>query len=132
MFQSLLELLAARVGNLLNLSELAKEIDLSQPTIKRRVSLLENSRIIFLLRPFPRNIGKRVIRSPKVYFYDTGSASYLLRCPDSETLYRGPMNWAFLENFVIAELLKKRMYKDLGHELYFYRDSNKNEIDMNE
>ena len=130
LFQNLLELLAARAGSLLNKSELAKEVGVSQTTVKRWISLLENSRIIYLMRPYSRNISKRIVKSPKIYFFDTGLLSYLLKYPDSKTLSLGPMNGAMLENFVIAELLKKKRNKNLPVEFYFYRDSNRREIDL--
>ncbi|MBI9102616.1 MAG: DUF4143 domain-containing protein [Spirochaetales bacterium] len=79
LFQDLLELLAGRTGNLLNMSELSKQMGVGQTTIKRWISILENSRIVYLLRPYSKNINKRIIKSPKVYFYDTGLASYLLK-----------------------------------------------------
>ncbi len=130
LFGNLLELLAARAGSLLNKSELAKELGVSQTTVKRWVSLLENSRIIYLMRPYSRNISKRIVKSPKIYFFDTGLLSYLLKYPDSRTLSAGPMNGPMLENFVITELLKKKRNRNLPVELYFYRDSNRTEIDL--
>lgn len=130
LFGNLLELLAARTGALLNRSELAKELGVSQTTVRRWISLLENSRIIYLMRPYSRNISKRIVKSPKIYFFDTGLLSYLLKYPDSRTLSAGPMNGPMLENFVIAELLKKKRNKNLAVEFYFYRDSNGNEIDL--
>ena len=129
-FQNLLELLAARTGNLLNKSELGKALGVSQPTVARWISLLEASRIIYLLRPYSRNITRRIVKSPKVYFFDTGLLSYLLKYPDAQTLSAGPMNGPILENLVVSELLKKKMNRNLAVELYFYRDSNRNEIDL--
>ena len=124
------ELLAARVGNLLNLNETAKECGVSFTTANRWLSLLESTRIIYLLRPFHRNITKCVIKSPKLYFTDTGLLTYLLRYPNSQTLYKGPQSGAFFENLIVVELLKYRLNKNKNFELYFYRDSNHNEIDI--
>lgn len=102
----------------------------SQTTVKRWISLLENSRIIYLLRPYTKNINKRIIKSPKIYFFDTGLVSYLLRYPDSDTLSKGQLNGAILENFALSELLKTRMNGNLLFEPFFYRDGNGNEIDI--
>ena len=129
-FHNLLELLAARTGSLLNQSSLSKELGISQTTVNRWISLLESSRIIYLLRPYTKNINKRVIKSPKIYFFDTGLISFLLKYPDSKTLSMGPLNGSIFKNFVISELLKKRMNRNILSELYFYRDSNGNEIDL--
>lgn len=129
-FHNLLELLAAGTGSLLNQSSLSKELGISQTTVNRWISLLESSRIIYLLRPYTKNINKRVIKSPKIYFFDTGLISFLLKYPDSKTLSMGPLNGSIFENFVISELLKKRMNRHILSELYFYRDSNGNEIDL--
>lgn len=129
-FQYFLELLAGRTGNLLNLSEIAKEIGISQPNAKRWLSLLETTGIVYLLRPYHKNISKRIVKSPKLYFTDTGLLSYLLRYPNSETLAAGPSQGAVFENFVIAEFLKQKANLNLDINLYFYRDSNQNEIDL--
>jgi hypothetical protein len=130
LFQGLLELLAARAGTLLNQSDLANSLGVSQPTINRWIALLENSRIIYLLRPYSKNIKKRIVKAPKIYFTDTGLLCYLLKYPDSKTLSAGPLNGAVLENFIIIEVLKNKYNSGSLFELYFYRDSNKNEIDL--
>jgi predicted AAA+ superfamily ATPase len=129
-FQHFVELLASRTGNLLNQSELAKESGVKQPTISRWISLLENSGIVFLLRPYSKNLNKRVVKTPKIYFHDTGLLTYLLRYPDYQTLSKGPINGAVFENFIIAELIKDKINNNRNQEFYFYRDSNKNEIDL--
>ncbi len=129
-FQHFLELLAGRAGNLLNLSEIAKELGISQPTSRRWLSLLENSRIIYLLRPYYKNLNKRIVKSPKLYFTDAGLLVYLLKYPDSLTLASGPSNGAVFENFIISEILKSIVNRNISAELFFYRDSNQNEIDL--
>jgi hypothetical protein len=129
-FQRFLELLAARVGNLLNFSEIAKETGVSQPTIRRWTSILETSRLVYLLRPFHLNTPKRTIKAPKLYFTDTGLLSYLLKYPDWRSLSAGPQAGALFENFVVSELLKEKFNTGYPYELYFYRDSNHNEIDL--
>lgn len=129
-FQRFLSLLAGRVGNLLNIQSLANDCGLSVPTIKSWLSILESSRIIYLLKPYSQNIGKRLIKSPKVYFTDTGLLTYLLRYKMADTLLAGPMAGAIFENMVIIEALKENLYNRLGYELYFYRDSNQVEADL--
>lgn len=129
-FQNFLELLAARAGGLLNLNEIAKEGGISFTSARRWLSLLESTRIVYLLRPYTKNVSKRVIKSPKIYFTDTGLLSFLLRYPDAATLQAGPQAGALFENLVIVELLKYKGNHNLNYELYFYRDSNHNEIDV--
>jgi predicted AAA+ superfamily ATPase len=129
-FQMFLELLAARVGSLLNLSEISKECGISQPTARQWLSLLEITRIVYLLRPYFKNITKRVVKSPKVYFTDTGLLAYILKYQNADTLLAGPLAGAFFENMIIIELLKEKFNKQKRAELYFYRDSNHNEIDL--
>jgi hypothetical protein len=129
-FQSFLQLLAARAGQLLNIDEVSKECGITHPTAKKWLSLLETTRVIYLLRPYHRNITKRVVKSPKLYFTDTGLLAYLLKYPSAETLMAGPQAGAFFENMVIIEALKAKFNHGLPYELYFYRDSNKNEADL--
>ena len=129
-FQRFLSLLAGRTGNLLNIQGLANDCGISVPTVKSWLSVLETSRIIYLLRPYYRNMGKRLIKSPKVYFTDSGLLSYLLRYKTAETLLSGPMAGAVFENMVIMEVLKENLYNRSGYELYFYRDSNQIEADL--
>ncbi len=130
LFQTFIELLAARAGNLLNLNSVSRQCGISFPTAKRWLSLLESTRVVYLLRPFHRNVSKRVVKSPKLYFVDTGLLAYLLRYPDATTLRKGPMGGAFFENFVVIEALKHTLNHRLNVELLHYRDSNQNEIDL--
>lgn len=129
-FQNFLELLAARAGNILNIHELSKEAGVSFTSARRWISILESTRLIYLLRPFTKNITKRVIKSPKLYFTDTGLLAYLLRYPNPATMNAGPQAGAFFENLVLAEILKLKYNHNLNFEPYFYRDSNHNEIDF--
>lgn len=129
-FQNFIELIAARVGSVLNLNEISKECGISFTSARRWLSILETTRMIYLLRPYTRNISKRVIKSPKIYFSDTGLLSYLWRYPDAQTVQAGPQAGALFENLVVMELLKYKMNHHLNYELYFYRDSNQNEIDV--
>ncbi|MFH1593484.1 MAG: ATP-binding protein [Candidatus Omnitrophota bacterium] len=130
LFQQFLELLAARVGSLLNLNEIAKECAISHTTAKNWLSLLESTRIIYLLRPYFKNITKRVIKSPKIYFTDTGLLAYILKYPDDKTLRSGPIGGAIFENMLIMEVLKNKFNRSKRFELYFFRDSNHNEVDL--
>jgi len=130
LFQNFLELLAARVGGILKLNEVAKECGISHSTAGKWLSLLETTRIVYLLRPYFRNLSKRVIKSPKLYFTDTGLLAFLLKYPDVRTLLAGPAAGAFFENFIVIEVLKHKFNYGGLFELYFYRDSNQNEIDL--
>ncbi|WP_428054438.1 ATP-binding protein [Candidatus Avelusimicrobium stercoris] len=129
-FQRFLELLAIRIGNLLNMQELASECGVSNPTVKNWLSILESSRIIYLLKPYFKNVGKRLIKTPKVYFTDTGLVAHLLRYKDADTLLKGPVAGAIFENMVIMEAIKENMYNRTGYEFYFYRDTNQVEADL--
>ena len=130
LFQRFLELLAARVASLLNLSEIAKECGVSHTTARHWLSLLENTRIVYLLKPYHANVSKRVVKSPKLYLTDTGLLAYLLKYADADALQAGPMAGAFFENMIVIELLKAKFNHNALSELYFFRDSNQNEVDV--
>jgi predicted AAA+ superfamily ATPase len=130
LFQSFLELMAARVGSPLNLNNVARLAGISFTTARRWVSVLESTRILYLLRPYSKNITRRVVKSPKPYFTDTGLLAHLLKYPDGPTLQNGPMAGALFENLMVTELLKKKFSGEDLFELYYYRDSNDNEIDL--
>jgi predicted AAA+ superfamily ATPase len=129
-FQAFLELLASRTGSLLNLQEVGRDCGISHTTAQQWLSLLESTRIVYVLRPFFKNLRRRVVKHPKVYFSDTGLLAYLLKYPNSETLRAGPMAGAFFENMVIMEIIKRRLNHGLSFEPYFFRDSNGNEVDL--
>ncbi len=129
-FQNFLELVAARAANLLNLSALGRECGVSHVTVQRWLSLLEASRLVYLLRPWHRNIDKRVVKAPKVIFGDTGLLAYLLRYQNPETLAAGPAAGAMFENFVVLEALKTRLSRQLNVEFCFFRDSHGAEADL--
>jgi predicted AAA+ superfamily ATPase len=129
-FENFLQILAVRAGTLLNVASLAGDCGIAHATAKSYLSILENSRIIYLLRPYTANSAKRFIKSPKLYFTDTGLLAYLLKYPDPETLMAGPAAGAVFENMVIMEFLKKKMNRRLEGDLYFYRDSNDVEVDL--
>lgn len=130
LFQQFLELLAARVGSLLNLNEIAKECAISHTTAKNWLSLLESTRIVYLLRPYFKNITKRVVKSPKIYFTDTGLLAYILKYPNEKILQSGSIAGLIFENTLVIEILKNKFNTSRRFELYFYRDSNRNEVDL--
>ena len=129
-FQAFMALIAARAGSLLNLSEVAKECGISHANARQWLSLLESTRIVYLLRPYFRNVSKRVVKHPKLYFTDTGLLSYLLKYPDAETLRSGPAAGAMFENMIVMEFLKEKLNRGKLYEMYFFRDSNGNETDL--
>lgn len=130
LFQHFIRICAGRAGNLVNLSAIAGETGVSVATVKAWITILEASYIVFLLQPFSDNIGKRYIKSPKIYFYDVGLLCFLLGIEDAGQLVRDPLRGAIFENMVIVELMKKRFNKGLDSNLFFFRDSNHSEIDI--
>ena len=129
-FRRFLSLLAAQVGQLLDMTHFAKAIGVSVPTIKRWLSILEASYIIFLLPPFYNNLGKRVIKSPKVYFFDTGLVSFLSGIRTFEQYDQGPLAGPLFENYVVSEIYKKELHHLTHAELYFFRTQDKAEVDL--
>lgn len=129
-FYNFLIFMAARTAQELKYDEISKEIGISAPTAKAWVSMLERSGIIFILHPYYDNITKRLVKTPKVYFLDTGLAAYLCRWPSSETLENGAMAGAFFETFVISEIVKGYYNQGKDLNLYYYRDIDKKEIDL--
>ena len=129
-FQRFVRMCAARTGQVLNLSGLANDCGITHNTAKAWLSVLEASYIIFLIKPHHRNFGKRLIKSPKLYFYDTGLAAWLLGINDAKQMSIHAMRGALFENLMISELLKGRFNKALASNLYFWRDNTGNEIDV--
>lgn len=129
-FQRFLRMCAARVGQLLNLSSLAVDCGITHNTARSWLSILEASYIVFLLQPHFRNYGKRLVRSPKLYFYDPGLASWLLNMQDAAHLAVHPQRGGLFECLIAGELLKARFNKALPSNLYFWRNSKGDEIDL--
>ena len=130
-FYDFLVYMASRTAQELHYDDIAKSIGISAPTAKAWVSILERSGIIFILRPYYNKITDRLVKTPKVYFMDTGLAAYLCRWPNYEVLANGNMDGAFLETFVVSEIVKS--YYNNGkpvNNLYYYRDIDKKEIDL--
>lgn len=129
-FRRLVYLLAANASQQLNMSRYATDLGVDVKTIKRWISILEASYIIFLLPPYYRNFGKRIIKSPKIYFYDTGLVSYLTGI-HSETLFeQGPMTGAIFENYIISEILKREVHRKTHAELFYIRTNHGEEVDV--
>lgn len=129
-FQTFLRLCAGRTANLFIASELSNEIGVAVNTIKSWLSVLQTSYIITLLPPYFENTTKRLTKTPKLYFLDTGLACYLLGIETPQQLSRDRKRGDLFENFVIAEALKQRFNKGKESNLFFYRDSNQNEVDL--
>ncbi len=130
-FYQFMTAMAASIGQLVNFAAISRDIGISQPTASRWLSILQTSNVICLLQPYYNNITKRTIKTPKIYFMDTGLAAYLTRWPTPEILQAGAQAGAFFENFVIAEIYKS--YYNAGviePPLYFYRDKDQREIDL--
>lgn len=129
-FNRFVTAVAARTSQLLNYKALADDADIDMPTAKAWVNILETLGIIFLLHPYSNNVLKRTIKTPKVYFYDTGLVCYLTKWSSSEVAESGAMSGALLENFTVSEIMKS--YQNAGREpyLYFYRDRDAKEIDV--
>jgi predicted AAA+ superfamily ATPase len=122
---------AANTGQLLNLASFARDVGISQPTAERWLSIMVTSNLIHLLQPYHNNITKRAIKTPKLYFLDTGLAAYLTRWNTPDVLKNGAIAGAFFETFVISEIVKSYANKGiLDVPLYFYRDKDGNEIDL--
>lgn len=129
-FRRLISLLAINTSHLLEYTEYAREIGVSVPTIKRWILVLEASFIIFLLPAYHKNFGKRIVKSSKIYFYDTGLVSFLTGISSWDLYEKGPMAGSLFENYVIAEVLKKEKHVASHNEIFFYRTSDKKEIDL--
>ncbi len=129
-FENFMRLLAGRVGQILNLSSLSNDIGVSSTTLKEWLSVLEASHTIFRLNPYFENFGKRIIKSPKIYFTDVGLASYLLGIESPALATRDPLIGNLFENMVVIEALKARLNAGKEPELYFYRDNKGNEVDL--
>jgi uncharacterized protein len=130
LFEKFIRLCAGRVGQIFIASKLANEVGVSSHTIGQWLSILEASFIVYRLQPFHENIGKRLIKAPKLYFVDVGLATYLLGIETQAQLARDPLRGNLFENMVVMELMKSRSNKGLDPLLYFYRDSNDNEVDI--
>jgi predicted AAA+ superfamily ATPase len=130
LFEKFMKLCAGRVGQLFIANKLANEVGVSSHTISQWLSILEASFVVYRLQPFHENIGKRLVKAHKLYFVDVGLATYLLGIETNDQLKRDPLRGNLFENMVVMELVKARSNKGLDPHLFFYRDSNDNEVDV--
>lgn len=121
---------AARCGQLLNIADIARDADINQKQVKGWLSILETLGIIFYLHPYSNNMLKRLVKTPKLYFYDTGLVCYLTKWSSAETLESGAMNGAILENYVVSEIMKTYLNNGKASFMYYYRDKDAKEIDI--
>ena len=129
-FQMLIRLTAGRISSEWNETSLSNEVGVTQKTIKQWLSVLAASYILYTLPPYYENIGKRLIKSPKIYFYDTGLACFLLGIENEEQLQNHPLRGALFENMVINEVLKGRFNAGKESNLFFFRDRSQKEVDL--
>lgn len=129
-FEKFVRVCAARTANMLNLSDLARDSDISVNTAKEWLSMLEASRQIFLLRPYYKNITKRLIKAPKMYFLDTGLASYLTGWRDPVITAKGAFAGQLFETFVVAEIIKSYAHRGKEPRLFYFRTKEKTEVDI--
>jgi uncharacterized protein len=129
-FLTFLKVVAARTGQMLNYADIAKDTEINQTTAKAWISILQTSGLIYLLRPYSANLISRAVKTPKLYFLDTGLCCYLTDWNNAETLQSGAMSGAILETYVISEIFKSYWHNGEQLSAYFYRDKNKMEIDL--
>ncbi len=129
-FMNFVTSVAARAGQLVNYKSIADDADIDQITAKSWLKILETLGIIFYLHPFSNNVLKRTIKTPKLYFYDTGLACYLTKWSSYETAMNGAMNGALLENYAVSEIIKSYQNSGLEPSVYYYRDRDSKEIDF--
>ncbi|MFQ3576856.1 MAG: ATP-binding protein [Cytophagales bacterium] len=130
LFRNFISLCAARVGQLLNLNALANECGVSQPTAKSWMSVLETSYIVYQLQPYYTNFNKRITKSPKLYFYDTGLLCFLLKINDADAVRTSVHKGALFENYVITEFIKQNQHRHKLNEFWFWRDAVGHEVDL--
>lgn len=131
-FYKFISSVAARTGQMLNYADLARDVGVDNKTIKSWLSVLEASGLVYLLYPYSNNVTKRIVKTPKLYFMDTGLCAYLTRWPNPESLESGSMSGAMFETFVFAEIFKGALYTNdfPYHSLYYYRDQDQKEVDL--
>jgi len=130
LFLKFLRIVSSRTAQVLNYTEIANSTGISVPTVKSWLSLLVTSGIIYLLEPYYNNITSRIIKSPKLYFLDTGLCAYLTDWPNAKVLESGAMSGAFLETYVVSEIIKSYLHNGRRVPIYYYRDKDKKEIDI--
>ncbi len=129
-FYNFISTVAARTGQLLNYSNIARDVGIDVKTAKSWLSVLATSGLIYLLRPYHSNLTKRLVKAPKLYFLDTGLCAYLTRWIEPESLEKGAMSGAILETYIFIEILKSYWHNGLEPHFYYYRDADQKEIDL--
>ena len=129
-FYNFLGAIAVRTGQVINYDNLSKDLGIDSKTVKAWLSILEASGIIYVLRPYYNNLTKRIIKSPKIYFTDTGLCTYLMRWPNAASLEQGSISGAILETYMLMEVLKSYWHNGKDAYFYYYRDTDKKEIDL--
>lgn len=129
-FRNFISLCAARSGQLVNLNSLGNECGISQPTAKAWLSVLESSYIVFLLQPYHVNFNKRIVKTPKLFFYDTGLLCHLLKITNPKSIQLHPLKGSLFENLIVAEAFKQNDHKYLHADFCFWRDASGNEVDL--
>ena len=129
LFQQFIRICASRIGTEFNAQSISNELGISGMTVKRWISILEASYILFLLQPFYRNIGKRLTKTPKIYFHDIGLVCHLLGIEKPQQLQNHPLRGEIFENMVVSEMLKQRFNRGESNNLFFYRDKSR-EVDI--
>lgn len=129
-FQRFMRLMAARAGQLLNLNAVANDLGIAQTTARDWLAVLESSYITFRLPPYHGNFGKRLVKTPKLYFHDTGLAAWLLGITQADALAVHPMRGALFENLLVAEYLKYLRHHGISNAMHFWRDNTGNEVDL--
>ena len=130
MYADFIRAAACRSGQMLNVHDIAQDVGVSDDTAKRWLAVLEKSAIIFYLRPYSNNLLKRTVKTPKMYFFDTGLVAYLTKYSSPEILMNGAINGAILENYIVAEIQKTYLNSAKECLMHYYRDKDSNEIDM--
>ncbi len=130
LFADFIRSAACRAGQMLNTHDIAKDVGVSDDTARRWLQILEKSEIIFYLRPYSNNLLKRTVKTPKMYFFDTGLVAYLTKYSSPEILMNGAINGAILENYTVAEIRKTWQNSAQESLIHYYRDKDTNEIDM--
>lgn len=129
-FNTFLRLCAARTGQQLNYSDLARDAGIAVSTAREWISILESTMQIYLLRPYYHNFSKRLVKAPKLYFLDTGLAAHLTKWKDAATVQSGAMAGSFFETYVITELIKSYIFRGVEPPLYYFRDKESHEVDV--
>lgn len=129
-FADFIRAAAARVAQTLNTHDIARDVGVTDDTAKRWLQLLEKSGVVFFLRPYSNNLLKRTVKTPKLYFFDTGLAAYLTKYATSDILMNGAINGAIFENYVVAEIMKSHLNSGVEPIAHYYRDTDGREIDL--